>query len=179
MIRGLRYKSQALMGVNKIFVETGVPDETQIDGEGALACPEAQEWLDGMKTHCVKIEAGQHFRHGKIKVRHRIWKGISRAMLDRAGIHIGWWYFAIRHAVLLTSTFWGPSGVLLFCYWARSRGGRQDSDGILGTAAYQAFTSGARVIALRECFNIYLLTVKQYLPRRMVYTWCRMLTLSQ
>jgi hypothetical protein len=31
-----------LMGVNKIFNETGVPDETQIDGEGALACPEAQ-----------------------------------------------------------------------------------------------------------------------------------------
>jgi hypothetical protein len=33
---GLRYKSQALMGVNKIFNETGVPDETQIDGEDAL-----------------------------------------------------------------------------------------------------------------------------------------------
>ena len=50
-----------------------------------------------MKTHCVKIEAGQHFRHGKIEVRHRIWKGMSRAM------HIGWWYFAIRHAVRLTN----------------------------------------------------------------------------
>ena len=42
VIRGLRYKSPALMGVNKIFNETGVPDETQIDGEGALTCPEAQ-----------------------------------------------------------------------------------------------------------------------------------------
>ena len=39
-IRVLRYKSQALMGVKKIFNETGVPDKTQIDGEGALACPE-------------------------------------------------------------------------------------------------------------------------------------------
>jgi hypothetical protein len=37
VIRGLLYKSQALMGVNKIFNETGVPNETQIDGEGALA----------------------------------------------------------------------------------------------------------------------------------------------
>ena len=36
----------------------------------------------------VKIEAGQHFRHGKIEVRHRIWKGMSRAMLDRAGMLI-------------------------------------------------------------------------------------------
>ena len=36
VIRGIRYKSQALMGVNKIFNETGVPDETQIDDEGAL-----------------------------------------------------------------------------------------------------------------------------------------------
>jgi hypothetical protein len=26
------------MGVNKIFNETGVPDVTLIDGEGALAC---------------------------------------------------------------------------------------------------------------------------------------------
>ena len=91
------------MGVNKIFNETGVPDETQIDGEGALACPEAQEWFDGLRTHCVKVEAGQHFRNGKIEVRHRVWKGMTRAMLDRAGMHIGWWYFAIRHAVLITN----------------------------------------------------------------------------
>jgi hypothetical protein len=91
------------MGVNKIFNETGVPDETQIDGEGALAGPEAQEWFDGVKTPCVKIEAGQYFRHGKIEVRHRIWKGMSRAMLDRAGMHSGWWHFAIRHAVLITN----------------------------------------------------------------------------
>jgi hypothetical protein len=82
------------MGVNKIFNETGVPDETQIDGEEALACPEAQEWFDGVKTHCVKIEAGQHFRHGKIEVGHRIWKGMARAMLERAGMHIAWWFFA-------------------------------------------------------------------------------------
>ena len=43
-----------------------------MDGEGVLVCPEAQEWFDGVKTHCVKIEAEQHFRHGKIEVRHRI-----------------------------------------------------------------------------------------------------------
>jgi hypothetical protein len=24
-------------------------------------------------------------------------------MLDRAGMHVGWWYFAIRHAVLITN----------------------------------------------------------------------------
>ena len=50
MIRGPRYKSQELMGVNTIFNEAGVPDETQMDGEGALTCPEAQEWFDEVKT---------------------------------------------------------------------------------------------------------------------------------
>jgi hypothetical protein len=83
--------------------ETGVPDETQIDGKGAPACPEAQEWFDGLRPRCVKVVAGQHFRNGKIVVRHRIWKGMTRAMLDRAGMHIGCWYFAIRHAVLITN----------------------------------------------------------------------------
>ena len=61
VIRGLRYKSQALMG--QIFNETGVPDETQIDGEEALTCPEAQECSDGVKTHCVQIDrVGAAFR---------------------------------------------------------------------------------------------------------------------
>jgi hypothetical protein len=46
------------MGVNKIFNKAGMPDETQIDGEGALACQEAQEWFCRLRTHCVKIEAG-------------------------------------------------------------------------------------------------------------------------
>ena len=55
VIRDPRYKNQSLMGVNKIFKGTGVPDETQIDGEGALASPETQEWFDGVKTHCVKM----------------------------------------------------------------------------------------------------------------------------
>jgi hypothetical protein len=103
VIRGLRYKSQALMGVNKIFNETGGSDETQIDEEGSLACPEAQEWFDGLRTHCVKVEVGQHFRNGKIEVRHRIWNGMTRGMFDRARMHVGWWYFFIRNTVLITN----------------------------------------------------------------------------
>ena len=91
------------MDVSKIFNETGVSDETQIDGEDALVCPEEQEWFDGLRTHCVKVEVGQHFRNGKIEVRHRIWNGMTRTMLDQAGMHVGWWYFAIRHAVLITN----------------------------------------------------------------------------
>jgi hypothetical protein len=35
-------------------------------------------------------KAGQHFRNGKIEVWHRIWKGMTRAMIDRAGMHVGW-----------------------------------------------------------------------------------------
>jgi hypothetical protein len=91
------------MVVNKIFNEAGVPDQTQIDGEGALACPEAQEWFHRLRTHCVKVEAGQHLHNGKIEVCHHIWKGMTTAMLDRAGMHVEWWYFDIKHAVLITN----------------------------------------------------------------------------
>ena len=90
------------MDVNKIFNEMGLPDETQIDSEGALTCQEVPEWIDGLRTQCVKIEVRKHLRNGKIKLCHRVWKGMTRAMLDRAGIHIGWWYFARSHAVLIT-----------------------------------------------------------------------------
>ena len=36
---------------------------------------DAHEWFDGLRTHCVKVEAGLLFRNGKIEVRHRIPEG--------------------------------------------------------------------------------------------------------
>jgi hypothetical protein len=67
-------------------------DETQIEGEDTLTSPEVQEWLHELRTHCVKVEAGQHFLNGKNEMWYDIWKGMTRAMLDRAGMHVGWWY---------------------------------------------------------------------------------------
>jgi hypothetical protein len=28
---------------------------------------------------------------------------MTRSMLDQAGMHVGWWYFAIRHTVPITN----------------------------------------------------------------------------
>ncbi len=36
------------------------------------------------QIHVVKTEAGQHFRNGHVECRHRVWKGMARAMIDRA-----------------------------------------------------------------------------------------------
>jgi len=101
--RGLRLRSQALMGLAKIFNESGVPHTVQIDGEGALANDVAGDWFASKQIHVVKTEAGQHFRNGHVECRHRVWKGMARAMIDRAGFSIEWWYLVLKHAVLITN----------------------------------------------------------------------------
>jgi hypothetical protein len=101
--RGLRLKSQALMGLAKIFNESGTPHTVQIDGEGALANEVAADWFASRQVHVVKTEAGQHFRNGHVECRHRIWKGMARAMIDRAGFSIDWWFLVLKHAVLITN----------------------------------------------------------------------------
>ncbi len=70
--RGLRLRSQALMGLAKIFNESGVPHTVQIDGEGALANDVSADWSASKQIHVVKTEAGQHFRNGHVECRHRV-----------------------------------------------------------------------------------------------------------
>jgi hypothetical protein len=53
--------------------------------------------------HVIKAEAYAHYRNGKIERRHQTWKGMCRAMLNRAGMSIAFWWFAIRQAVLITN----------------------------------------------------------------------------
>jgi len=101
--RGLRLKSQALMGLAKIFAESGTPRIVQIDGEGALANDVAADWFASKQIHVVQTEAGQHFRNGHVECRHRIWKSMARPMIERAGFSIDWWFLAIKHAVLITN----------------------------------------------------------------------------
>jgi hypothetical protein len=80
--RGLCLKSQALMGLTKIFNESGTPHTVQIDGEGTLANEVVSDWFPSRQVHVVKTEVGQHFTNGHVECRHRIWKGMSRAMFD-------------------------------------------------------------------------------------------------
>jgi hypothetical protein len=53
----LRLRSQALMGLAKIFNESGVPHTVQIDGEDALANDVAADWFASKQIHVVKAEA--------------------------------------------------------------------------------------------------------------------------
>jgi hypothetical protein len=101
--RGLCLKSQALMGLTKIFNESGTPHTVQIDGEGALANEVVTDWFVSRQVHVVKTEAGEHFRNGHVECPHRIWKGMARAMIDRTGFSIDWWFLVLKHAVLITN----------------------------------------------------------------------------
>ncbi len=52
----LRLRSQTLMGLAKIFNESGVPHTVQIDGEGTLANDVAADWFASKQIHVVKTE---------------------------------------------------------------------------------------------------------------------------
>jgi hypothetical protein len=101
--RELRLKSQTWMGLTKIFNESGTPHTVQIDGEGALANEVVADWFVSRQVHVEKTESGQHFRNGHVECRHRIWKGMSRTMIDRAGFIIDWWFLVFKHVVLITN----------------------------------------------------------------------------
>jgi hypothetical protein len=91
------------MGLAKIFNESGTPHTVQIDGEGALVNEVAVDWFPSRQVHVVKTEAGQYFRNGHVEYRHRIWKGMVRTMIERAGFTIDWWFLVLKHAVLITN----------------------------------------------------------------------------
>ena len=75
-----------------IFNEAGTPHTVQIDGEGTFVNEVVADWFASKQVHVVKTETGQHFRNGNVECRHRIWKGMARAMIDRTGFSIEWWY---------------------------------------------------------------------------------------
>jgi hypothetical protein len=53
--RGLRLKSEALMGLAKIFAESGTPHTVQIDGEGALTNEVATDWFVSKQIHVGRV----------------------------------------------------------------------------------------------------------------------------
>ena len=89
------------MGLAKIFNESNTTYTVQFDGEGTLT--NAANWFASKQIHVVKTEAGQHFRNAHVEYRHRIWKGMTRVMIDRTGFSIDWWYLVVKHAVLITN----------------------------------------------------------------------------
>jgi hypothetical protein len=91
------------MGLTKVFNKSGTPHTVQFDGESAFTNEVVADWFASRQVHVVKTEAGQHFRNGHVECRHRIWKGMSWVMIDRAGFIIDWWFLVLKHAVLITN----------------------------------------------------------------------------
>ncbi len=89
--------------LDQIFAECGNPKEVQIDGEGGLSIDIVSDFFAARGIHVIKTEAYTHFRNGKIERRHQTWKGMCRAMLNRAGMSIAFWWFVMRQTVLISN----------------------------------------------------------------------------
>ena len=105
---GLAFKSQALLGMARIFADlNGVPDQITIDGEGSLNTDPALAWMTGKgderKSKVTVTEAYSAFRLGMIERRWGKWKAIARCLMEEANIDIPWWYYAMRMAVMITN----------------------------------------------------------------------------
>ena len=103
-VEGITFRSQALLALARIIADAeGKIRVVQVDGEGNLNSKIAEDYFAGRNIKLITTEAYAHFRNGKIEIRHKLWKGMARAMMSRAGVHIGWWHHAVRHAVLITN----------------------------------------------------------------------------
>ena len=103
-VEGITFRSQALLALARILADAeGKVRVVQVDGEGNLNSKIAEDYFAGRNIKLITTEAHAHFRNGKIEVRHKLWKGMARAMMSGAGMHIGWWHHAVRHAVLITN----------------------------------------------------------------------------
>ena len=103
-LEGITYKSQALLALARIIADAeGRIRVVQVDGEGNLNSKIAEDYFAGRNIKLVTTETYAHFRNGKIEIRHKLWKGMARPMMSRAGVHVGWWHHAVRHAVLITN----------------------------------------------------------------------------
>ena len=128
---GLTYRSQALLGLARIFAEAGgAPSVVQVDGEGNLNSKVAESYIAGRGSELITTEAGAHFRNGRIENRHSLWKAMTRAMLDCSGLDISFWHFALSHAVLISNLCLLATGkndsYLKMSVWERHYGEKPD-----------------------------------------------------
>ena len=101
-VEGITFRSQALLALARIIADAEDKIRVvQVDGEGNLNSKIAEDYFAGRNIKLITTEAYAHFRNGKIEIRHKLWKGMARAMMSRAGVHIGWWHHAVRHLSLI------------------------------------------------------------------------------
>ena len=112
-VGGLTFRSQSLMCYARTCAQHKLkPKEIQIDGEGALNCPVARNFFTSQRTKWSLVEASHHYRNGKVERKHDTLKSTARAMIERSGLHLCFWYFAIQHAALVTNLILPARGEL-------------------------------------------------------------------
>ena len=105
---GLAFRSQALLGMAKIFSKLGgFPGTIQIDGESTLNTGPAKTWMTGKgsarSSRVVVTEAYNQWRNGKVERMWGTWKSIARCLLGKARLPLRYWYHAIQFAVAITN----------------------------------------------------------------------------
>jgi hypothetical protein len=98
---GLVFRSQSLFGAARLFNELGSsPVVTQVDSAGELTSKNAVALYDARGTRFQPTYGGDswlRFIEKRIGLAH----GLGRSMMWRAGLHPGYWYFAVSHAILI------------------------------------------------------------------------------
>ena len=107
-IVGLAFRSQALLGMARIFSKLGgFPEVIQIDGESTLATSSARDWMTGKgsarNSTVVVCEPYNQFRNGRIERMWQTWKSIARCLLGKAKLPVKYWYHAVKFAVTITN----------------------------------------------------------------------------
>ena len=107
-IVGLAYRSQALLGMARIFSKLGgFPEVIQIDGESTLATGPARDWMTGKgsarNSTVVVCEPYNQFRNGRIERMWQSWKSIARCLLGKAKLPMKYWFHAVKYAVTITN----------------------------------------------------------------------------
>ena len=99
---GLVFRSQSLFGVARVFNELGgSPVVTQVDSAGELTSKNAVAFYDARGTKFQPTCGGDSWLNGFIEKRIGVAHGLGRSMMWRAGLHPGYWYFAVSHAILI------------------------------------------------------------------------------
>jgi hypothetical protein len=101
-VHGLVFRSQSLFGVARVFNELGgSPVVTQVDSAGELTSKNAVAFYDARGTKFQPTCGGDSWLNGFIEKRIGVAHGLGRSMMWRAGLHPGYWFFAVSHAILI------------------------------------------------------------------------------
>ncbi len=99
---GLVFRSQSLFGVARLFNELGdSPVVTQVDSVGELTSKNTVSLYDARGTRFQPTCGGDSWFNGFIEKRIGVTHDLGRSIMWRAGLHPGYWYFAVSHAILI------------------------------------------------------------------------------